>query len=213
MPLARLSHGARRRGRGPVRRVGSVAGIRWRRPYGASLRVWPRSGLSLWRSASASPALDLGGLPLSSLLTARPWAIAVATSLGPASTLAGLGLAAIAVGRRSAGMDARDGRRGGCRELCPHRACRLRGAAPADRARLVPACSVRRLLGSARSCRCCGACVCRTARPQPCCAASRALPWSRSRCSSIAGTALAWVQLGGDAGGTVGDRLRPAPAG
>ena len=47
--------------------------------------------------------VDLGGLPLSSLLTTRPWAIAVATSLGPASTLAGLGLAAIAVGRRLPG--------------------------------------------------------------------------------------------------------------
>ena len=42
--------------------------------------------------------LDLGGLPLRSLFTARPWAIAAGTSLGPASAMAGLGLVAIMVG-------------------------------------------------------------------------------------------------------------------
>jgi copper transport protein len=44
--------------------------------------------------------LDLGGLPLRSLLTVQPWAIAAATSLGPASALAALGLAPIVAARR-----------------------------------------------------------------------------------------------------------------
>jgi copper transport protein len=48
----------------------------------------------------AVAGLDLGGLPLRSLLTARPWAIAAGTSLGPASAMAGLGLVAIMAGYR-----------------------------------------------------------------------------------------------------------------
>lgn len=44
--------------------------------------------------------LDLAGLPFAALFTARPWMIAVGTSLGPASALAGLGLVAVMVGRR-----------------------------------------------------------------------------------------------------------------
>ena len=42
---------------------------------------------------------DLAGLPLRSLVTTQPWAIAAGTSLGPATALAGLGIAVIGSGR------------------------------------------------------------------------------------------------------------------
>jgi copper transport protein len=64
----------------------------------AAWLAFARAGALLLRLGTAG--LDLAGLPLRSLATAQPWAAAAATSLAPASALAALGLAPIAVARR-----------------------------------------------------------------------------------------------------------------
>ncbi|MFZ1431388.1 MAG: CopD family protein [Geminicoccaceae bacterium] len=61
------------------------------------LATWGLAALAL-RLGTAG--LELGGLPISSLASPTPWAIAAATTLGPAIGLAALGLAALAAGGR-----------------------------------------------------------------------------------------------------------------
>lgn len=61
------------------------------------LAAWGLAALTL-RLGTAG--LELGGLPVSSLASPAPWAIAAATTLGPAIGLAALGLAALAAGGR-----------------------------------------------------------------------------------------------------------------
>ena len=89
--------------------------------------------------------LDLGGLPLTALLTSGPWTIASGTTLGVASALATVGLVILVLARNSAPAIA-----GGCpaggRELRPDRARCFGVAALAHRACVGPARPLRRLL-------------------------------------------------------------------
>ena len=62
-------------------------------------------GLAAWTLRLGVAGLDLGGLPLRALASLRPWAIASATSLGPASAIATAGLAVIAAGRRASAWE------------------------------------------------------------------------------------------------------------
>ena len=204
VPLAGLSHGARRRGRRAVRRAGSAAGVL---AVGRTARSPPR--------LAAAGARGPGAPPRRRRPRSRPACRSVAghrPALGHRRRhLARPGLGACRPGLVgasrlrpwSAGLDAGHGiGRRGCRELRPHRPCRLRRAAPAHGAGPWPACAVRRLLGRLAPAAAAGACV--LPHGQAAAGAAPLLPlspWSRSRCSSSPVPILAWVQLDGDAGG------------
>ena len=89
--------------------------------------------------------LDLGGLPLTALLTSGPWTIASGTTLGVASALATVGLVILVSGTQLGPAIA-----GGCpaggRELRPDRARCFGVAALAHRACVGPARPLRRIL-------------------------------------------------------------------
>ena len=195
--LAALPHGSGRRGARP-------RSTWWSGRHHTCERAWHDWLVAGWRSPACRPCCCAWAWPGSISAVCRlprfcprePWLVAATSSLGGASALAALGLAGIALERAPAVVGRRSWPRCSRPFLRADRPCRRRPAALADRPGARPARAVRAFwLGSLLPLLVEPAAG--VAESDPVLRRfSAAAPWP-SALLVCAGSALAWIQLGG----------------